>query len=270
MGNEHTGNGHTGNGHTGNKHQNADPWCGASPLAREQAVELLTRVLQQCPGKTVVFDLDSTLLNNRPRNAVIMREFSRIAGVSELAEARADHWQDWSAARAMANMGLNPAQVARHLEEFEQFWGERFFTSEYCVHDEQINGAAVFVGRVAEAGASIIYLTGRPEEMRYGTLQCLQRLGFPVPASPHVSDPAVVLTMKPESNGSDDTFKFEQARQLEAHKQVAAVFDNEPQHINTYNELLTHAECIHLFTDHSMREIPLRAGIPSIVDFKLL
>ncbi len=243
-----------------------DPYCGASPLLAEPATDLLQRVLQKCSGRTVVFDLDSTLLNNRPRSALIMREFAKEFDVPALANARGDHWQDWSAATAMKNIGLNQRQIDAHLDNFEGFWFERFFTSEYCKHDEQIPGAVDYSCRVAAADGSIMYLTGRPQQMRNGTLQCLERLGFPLPTASN----SVTLNMKPMVDGSDDDFKQQQSLQLASLPEataVVAVFDNEPQHINTYNALLPDAECIHLFTDHSMRQIPLEDGISSIRDF---
>lgn len=250
-----------------------DPYCGASPLLREHAAQLLGRIVQQCNERTVVFDLDSTLLNNRPRSALIMREFAQQHQIHALANARADHWQDWSAATAMANMGVDNDIIQQYIESFESFWRKRFFTSEYCIHDEAVDGAVEFVTTVQQAGAHITYLTGRPTTMRDGTLRCFERLGLPLPCSADSSTATVKLTMKPLFDGSDDEFKQQQATELAAQAStsasapVSAVFDNEPQHINIYKTLMPDTDCIHLFTDHSMRQIQLQAGIPSIRDF---
>jgi hypothetical protein len=263
-----------------------DAYSGASPLRREHAAELLRRIVQQCRERIVVFDLDSTLLNNRPRSALIMREFAQQHQIDALANARADHWQDWSAATAMANMGVDNDTIHQHIDSFESFWHERFFTSDYCAHDEAIDGAVEFVRQVQQAGAHITYLTGRPTTMRDGTIRCFERLGLPLPLhatnQPDNSGLAadgntatVTLIMKPLFDGSDDEFKQQQATLLAAQTStparvpVAAVFDNEPQHINIYHTLMTDTDCIHLFTDHSMRRIPLQAGIPSIRDFAM-
>ena len=48
---------------------------------------------------------------------------------------------------------------------------------------------------------------------------------------------------------------------------MVAAFDNEPAHINGYREAFPDAFCVHLATDHSMRDIPLADGILSISDF---
>lgn len=241
-----------------------DRHCGARPFTAAAASRVLDAVLQHCTGRTVLFDLDSTLLDNRPRNALIMREFAKARQLSVLSAAEPQHWQDWSVRRTMANIGLPASLIDQHIEQYEQFWFERFFTSEYCVHDAPTPGAVRFVERVQANGGRVLYLTGRSEQMRHGTLENLTQLGFAMP-----DDDSVALNMKPRAEDSDDQFKRDCARALRASGAIAAAFDNEPQHINTYHELLGDAICVHLYTDHSMREIPLHSGIASIRSFVL-
>ncbi len=241
-----------------------DPHCGARPLVHRSAVKVLQAVLDACDGKALVFDLDSTVLDNGPRNAMIMREYGDAANLPVLRRAQARHWQDWDARRAMANIGLSAAQIEQHHRPYEEFWSERFFTSQYCAHDELTEGAARFIAMALTRGASVTYLTGRPETMRRGTLSCFERLGVAMPDRPQVS-----LLMKPDADGSDDDFKRDTTQRLREQADIAAAFDNEPQHINTYRMLLPQALCVHLFTDHSMRPIALGEGIVSIRDFHL-
>src|SRR5205814_6598071 len=92
---------------------------------------VLQRVLGRVtalPGAVVVFDLDSTVLDNRPRQARILREFGQERGIPALAHAKSEHWVDWSIQRAMANAGLPAAEVSRWAEDAKEFWRERFFT----------------------------------------------------------------------------------------------------------------------------------------------
>ena len=135
--------------------------------------------MRAVPGAVVVFDLDSTLLDNKPRQARILREFGIARGLPALAQARAEHWVDWSIQRAMANAGLGADEVARHAEAAKQFWRDRFFTSEYCRDDDAIAGAHDYLAAVADAGAFIAYCTGRHEPMRAGTVESFERLGYP-------------------------------------------------------------------------------------------
>ena len=60
-----------------------------NPLTYDPTV--LERVLARVramPGAVVVFDLDSTLLDNKPRQARILREFGTAHGIAALAAAR--------------------------------------------------------------------------------------------------------------------------------------------------------------------------------------
>jgi hypothetical protein len=234
-------------------------------LSPEDAAELLARVLERAGGlgndAIVAFDLDSTLLDNRPRQAQLLREYGVACGLA-LEQHTADHWQGWDARIAMTNAGLVEELVEAHIGPFRAFWRERFFTSEYCVLDRAIAGAAAFVGDVVARGARVYYVTGRHEEMRAGTVSCLEQTGFPVPDGSRVD-----LLMKPTLDEHDDAYKQRTYATLASRGTVIAAFDNEPAHINGYLAAFPDAVIVHLATDHSMRDIPLAPGIPSIRDF---
>lgn len=225
---------------------------------------VLERVLARLrahAGAVAVFDLDSTLLDNRPRQARILREFGVARGIAALAQARPEHWQDWSIQRAMANAGLPADEVARLAEDAKQFWRERFFTSEYCRDDEPIAGAREYLAAVVATGALVAYCTGRHEPMRAGTVDNFARLGYPLPGA------RVQLLMKPVFELSDDDWKVEAYARLRALGAVVAVFDNEPTHVNGYRAAFPDATVVHLATDHSGRPVPLADGIVSVKDF---
>jgi predicted secreted acid phosphatase len=209
----------------------------------------------------VVFDLDSTVLDNRPRQARILREYGAAAGLPLLLAARPEHWTSWDIEEAMASVGLPKAEVERHAAAAKQFWRERFFTSEYCAGDEAIAGAVDYLGRVAATGAQLVYCTGRHEPMRSGSVACLQRLGLPVPGA------RVHLLMKPTFEQSDDDWKESAYARLHALGEVVAAFDNEPTHVNGYRRAFPDALAVHLATDHSGREVPLAEGVVSVADF---
>ncbi len=239
-----------------------DPITGAIPLTSTSTKHLLNEILKSASQSTLVFDLDSTLLNNRPRNAVIMREFGELHHEPLLINAEAEHFQDWSARNAMAAMGVS-SQFIEHLDKlYQPFWFERFFTSDYCQHDINIPGAAEFVAAVSEQGGTICYVTGRHEGMRAGTQSSLEKLNFPMPGSKNV-----MLLMKPDKHQSDDLFKVLTLQKLGTLDPICAAFDNEPTHINSYRTAFPNANCVHLLTDHSMREVKLLNGIISIQNF---
>src|SRR3954454_24458309 len=221
----------------------------------------LDRARQANGGGVVVFDLDSTLLDNRPRQARILREFGLHSGLKPLAAAKPEDWQDWDIRRAMRNAGLSPSDIDRVAEPAKQFWRDRFFTSEYCIDDEAIAGAVAFVNAVSAAGAQIAYCTGRHEDMRAGSIACFTRLGFPVPGA------RVHLLMKPTLQMNDDDWKERAYEQLGGLGTVLAVFDNEPTHVNGYRRAFPDALAVHLATDDSGRDVPLLDGVLSVSNF---
>lgn len=234
---------------------------GSSPLIFDPTV--LDRVLMAArPGRVVVFDLDSTLIDNRPRQARILREFGAATGLAALANARSEHFSDWDLAGAMIRVGLAAAEAHEHAEPAKQFWRERFFTSEYCSDDVAIPGAPEFLAAVAARGATIAYYTGRHEAMRPGTVDSFVRLGLFSPGE------RVQLVMKPDLALGDDAWKASVPERLRGLGEVVAAFDNEPTHVNSYRQAFPAAIVVHLATDHSGRPVTLLPGVVSIRDFR--
>jgi len=244
------------------QHDKADPQTGAIPLTAESTAQLLQDMLGHVENQTLAFDLDSTLLNNRPRNAVIMREFGETNNEPILCTVSSEHFEDWSAENTMRTLGLPEESIQRISGAYRRYWQKRFFTSEYCQHDIAIPGATEFVTAVRDNGGTVCYLTGRHEGMRAGTHKSLTKLGFPIPGTERVE-----LVMKPQVDESDDEFKAQTLQKLVDSGPVYAAFDNEPTHINSYRTAFPDAVCIHLLTDHSMRDIALMETIVSILNF---
>jgi hypothetical protein len=240
---------------------------GITPLSAKDARALLQGIVEGARrhGRegVVAFDLDSTLLNNRPRQSQILREYGLEANLPELAESTPEHWTSgWDETRAMQNAGLPQTLALEHKTLFKTFWGHRFFTSEYCKVDIPIEGAASYVRALLETGASIIYLTGRHEGMREGTLHSFRTGEFPLP-----NEGTIKLIMKPSLEEHDDVFKDRSVKALKRMGTIVAAFDNEPTHINSYRDAFPEAQCVHLATDCSLRSVRVRDGIPSITDF---
>jgi beta-phosphoglucomutase-like phosphatase (HAD superfamily) len=225
----------------------------------------LARVREGGPRAVAVFDLDSTLLDNRPRQAAILRAYGRAAGVPALRRARPEHFGSWNLGDALAAAGLDPVEVGRHAHPFREFWEERFFTSRYCRPHVPVPGAAQFVRAVRAAGARIAYVTGRPEHaMREGTLRVLRRHALPLP-----DGEAVTLLMKPGEGLLDDAWKAVARDAVEARGTPVLVMDNEPAHVNAYARAWPHALAVHLDTDHSGRRVEVDPAIPSVLDLRL-
>jgi hypothetical protein len=238
----------------GRAHPDDQPRLLAAALARAQAA----------PGGVVVFDLDSTLLDNRPRQARILQDYGRTAGLARLLDARPEHWESWDLESALAKAGLSPEEARAHAVPARRFWAEWFFTSAYCRLDVPRPGAAAFVASMLRARARVAYVTGRPLRMRDGTLHAFRLGGLPMPDGARVH-----LLMNPDAELGDDAWKHRACDALDALGVVLAAFDNEPAHVNLYAQRWPRALCVHVDTDHSSRPIEVLARIPSIVDFRM-
>lgn len=230
---------------------------------QEILAETLARALAAGARGVVAFDLDSTIFDNRPRQALILREYGAAHGIAALAAARPEHWTSWSIADAMRKAGLDEEAVAAHADEARSWWRPRFFSSGYCTFDIAIAGAAEFLAAVGETGAKIAYVTGRHEAMGPGSVAAMRASGFPLPNGERVH-----LLLKPSFEQADDAWKEQAVARLTTLGSVVAAFDNEPAHINVYARLHPDALAVHLATDHSGRPIPLHPGVPSIADFR--
>jgi hypothetical protein len=217
------------------------------------------------PGRPVAaFDLDSTVLDNKARQARIVREFARERALERLAECPPSAVVSWDLRDTMRLCGLPEAEAHALYPDIKEYWRVRFFTSEYCRDDEPVPGAASFLRRVLEAGGEILYLTGRHAGMGPGTVESFARAGFPLPDGKRTQ-----LWLKPLLEQDDDAWKEECHARLLAMSGIAAAFDNEPTHVNAYKRSFPDAVVVHLDRDHSGRPVHVLESIPSITDFVL-
>jgi len=238
---------------------------GARAVAADQT-SILQAALESIRPDTpaAVFDLDSTILSNKPRQARIVREFGVARGVAPLARCDSRAIVSWDLRDTMRSCGLSEEEARELHRPLKQFWLERFFTSEYCREDEPIPGARDYLHRVLGTGGQIVYVTGRHAGMAEGTLESFRRADFPLPDGKRAQ-----LWLKPRLEDEDDLWKETCQRRLLDLLGVACAFDNEPTHVNAYKGAFPRARVVHLDTDHSGRPVEVRPDVPSIVDFRM-
>ncbi len=218
------------------------------------------------PRAVVAFDLDSTLLDNRPRQAALVRRFVRERRDAPLLgdfDARHLH-TGFDMREALLRHGLGTDEAQRFLTDFRPYWRAHFFTSDACRDDVPVRGAPEYVRAIFAAGAQLAYVTARPEPMRPGTLEVLARHGFPVPGS------RVELWMKADPAVTDGDFKRSTHRHLLERGCVLAAFDNEPGHANDYRASFPQATVVLLATGDSGRVATLAEGIVAAPHFELV
>ncbi len=218
------------------------------------------------PAPVLVFDLDGTILDNRPRVARIFHELAEAWREAHPLEA-----ERLAAARAEAIVyGVvdNLERLGVHDRALQEraslFWRERFFTDAYMRYDVETPGARSFVCACYEAGATVVYLTGRDlPNMALGTFASLRDRGFPIGVV------GTSLVTKPTFELPDAAFKDAVAPSLARHGHVVATFDNEPANCNLFLEHHPLARTFFLDTSHAPEPPPLDARAVVIDSFEV-
>lgn len=214
-------------------------------------IDVLQRILAAVaehpskPAPAVVFDLDATLFDNRPRTLEILMEFrEEVAPVDpELADALLSlevgriHYL---LTDTLKTCGIYRSDIVKRISAF---WHERFFTDEYVACDVPLAGAPEYVRACYEAGAVVVYLTGRDiPGMLAGTVAKLRDDGFPIAVA------GTELVLKPDPNMSDEAFKRTALPTLDRVGDLIAFFDNEPANCNLAKAMFPDATVVLLET----------------------
>ncbi|MDB4933716.1 MAG: hypothetical protein JWP87_688 [Labilithrix sp.] len=242
------------------------------PLAEQQA--LMSRIVARCkatdsnPQKppVVVFDLDGTLMDNRPRTLAILQELAHelkeeahsAAGV--FAAAQAEHLA-YLLGDTLQKLGVDHPELAARAEAF---WKTRFFSDAYLKHDVAVHGSVEFARACYEAGASLVYFTGRDLPlMGIGSFQSLRDLGYPIGVV------GTELVCKPDAKIPDELFKRTEGPKLNRVGRVVAAFDNEPANCNAFLEMNPDAEIVFVDTQHLPGAPPLDPRVHIVSDFRM-
>jgi hypothetical protein len=227
---------------------------------------ILARVSEECAlrvkngGKPVkvVFDLDSTVFDVKPRTLRILKEFALTKEARSLAPKLADWCLSLEAKgllytleeSARANgMPAGDPKEKEFLKTAFHYWRQRFFTHQYVLMDQPAPGAVDYANAVVDAGAIAVFLTGRDwPGMGRGTRTMLEHWGFP--SDPRVSE----LLMKPSFGTDDAEFKDEALRELRIDGNAVALFDNEPANFHVFEKNFPEAWLVFYHSNCSTKE----------------
>lgn len=259
------------------------PWIEATTFEnlsqRDVLKKILDRVRESCRNRvqsgglpiSVVFDLDSTIFDVKPRTLKIMKEFVH----SPEASGFSTKLKDWAMSlkshdlsytirdTAMANAyPIGEERAEDFLKTMGAFWKDRFFTDPYLYLDHPSPGAQEFVHLALDAGAHAIYLTGRDDPgMGRGTRSALTHWGFPMESH------RTKLVMKPSFGTDDAEFKDQALRDLRSHYEAVALIDNEPANFYAFEKNFPTALLVFIHTNCSNKEARKIQSIFKIENF---
>jgi beta-phosphoglucomutase-like phosphatase (HAD superfamily) len=238
---------------------------------RSQQQASLRAVLRRCRTErahstpVVVFDLDGTIMDNRPRTVAILRDFAAMCRDRdpELAESlQKARTVDLSYLLTDSLEALGAHRTSL-VAEMQAFWRDRFFADRHLVHDVAVPGSVEFVRACYDAGALLVYLTGRDLPlMGTGTFQSLRDLGFPIGIA------GTELVLKPDAAMPDEAFKRLAAPTLARVGHVIAAFDNEPANCNVMLAHYPDAHVVFVDTQHMPGAPSLDGGVHVVRDFR--
>jgi hypothetical protein len=212
----------------------------------------------------VVFDLDGTLIDNRPRTLSIFESIAltwKAKGLPEAAllDRAGSSKLPFSIEASLRQLGVeDPSLRAEALHQ----WRREFFSNRRLHHDTCVPGAREFVAECHRRRARLAYLTARDAPtMRAGTLRSLARLGFPL-------DSSVTLLMKRHPGVTDSAHKQLELPRLMRKGPVVAFFDNEPGHCNNALRQCSEASVVLVDTGHHPDAPTLLAGIARVAHFQ--
>jgi len=203
---------------------------------------------ERAAGRTpvVVFDLDHTLYDGRPRTLVILAEFAATLPPAQARHAAAIRnislrGVAYLLKDTLAAVGVTDPQV---VSAAEAYWKPRFFNDAYVDLDVPLPGAAAYVQDLWRRGALVIYLSGRnAEAMLTGTTASLQKWGFPLGVR------GAQLILKPTFAESDETFKQASLDHITSLGSIVASFENEPGNLAAMATRWPAATAVFLDTD---------------------
>ena len=131
------------------------------------------------PGRVFILDLDSTLLDTRPRQVAILRAWAAREGKAELSGLCVEHFQSWDFRETLKRAGVKISEIPALEKLVKQAWREGFWSPAALVHDLPLPGAAAFVRRLHAKGATVAYV-GRRGSQEAATKAALTRFGFPL------------------------------------------------------------------------------------------
>jgi len=211
----------------------------------------------------VLFDLDGTLYDNRPRTLRILHAFAAQLPKEHSAHARTLRALNAADLLYRLDETLGPRGVpAEIIAQAQAAWSARFFTDAACADDVPLAGSVAFARDCWDAGATLVYLTGRDiPGMLLGTTRTLRDDGFPIGV------PRVELVMKPTFEEPDADFKHRLLAPLGDLGHVVASFDNEPGNCNLFRAQWPDAFTVFLDTQKAPGAPELVAGCYTIAHF---
>ncbi len=238
--------------------------------AKQEHMHIVDEILARCASPrtgrapVVVFDLDGTLFDNAPRTWQILVDFAEQHGDAKLRvalDALPRHGLPYLLKDTLALCGIDDDAFVKRARDF---WFARFFTDAFQRFDEPVPGAVRFAQACFDAGATLVYLSGRDApKMLVGCVESLRRHAFPVGV------PRTAVVLKRAFEDDDLEFKRSALSFMDQLGDVVATFDNEPANCNLFQQHWPGGAHVFVHTTHAPDPPQLHAAVLRVTDLHL-
>lgn len=250
----------------------ADSQAKYQPEVLAQLLEKVRLCVAKGERPIVIFDLDETIINSQIRALRILKDIAQQKDITARypSESKAISQLQPGDIRAyplyvgeiLKNAGIDSEAL---VKDITRNFVDQYLSNNYCTDDWPIAGACAYVNLLHQAGAWIVYLTGRNRPgMEQSTMECLRRNRFPLGEEQHA-----FLVMKPTRDMNDTVFKGPALETIATWGVVVGGFENEPANVNVFKARFPEALMVFVDTVHSNRPDVPRADIPWIANFIL-
>ncbi len=206
---------------------------------------------------SVIFDIDSTVMETESRNITILQELAvnrpLFAPYVALLE---EQGVGWSIDGSLRRVGLTNSDL---LNEAMDFWRKRFFRDKYVLLDKPYPGVIECINTLLADEFHILFVTGRDTPgMSRGTLQSFANYGIQ-------EGDLVSFYFKPSFSMKDKVFKQKFCGSIEKHQIITATFENEPRNANIFAEAFP--EAVHFWIDTVTSPHPEQLN-PNVISIK--
>ncbi len=213
----------------------------------------------------VVLDLDYALYNNDPRMVAVLREWAATKDADAFPKAKKalamlrEEQVRYAAADTVRAAGLSADETDAVMKVLLPFFLKTFLDNAHTAIDPVIPEVADLTRRLADAGARVVFLTGRvASDQGAGTLEALTRDGF-APDNERYFLFLKPMAKRPDgSKYADADFKRDIKPEVDKLGTVVATIDNEPANVMAF--VAGYPNAMNVFVDTKWSDAKVEPG----------
>lgn len=126
----------------------------------------------------VAVRIDGTLNDTRPRTRKILMEWGETSDGAPYGKQLNWYCRSETAGKDLPNSMVAAGVPRRLWSDANNFWHRRFEDAAYLQYDKPLPGAQAFVRALSQAGAKVVFISGRPQSLQTATEKQLREFGL--------------------------------------------------------------------------------------------